>query len=162
MKFQQLLLIGAISVASMSTADAASMREMKDRTAVVATRYLKVWSSSNVSPVSDVPYMYGRTVLFYGKHYTQADLKLEKRRAISRWPARHYAHRPGSMRVHCSVAAQRCTALSTIDFAVANLERGTRKSGAAKFALGISFAGPHPVIFYEGGSLNNRRSRRLG
>jgi hypothetical protein len=162
MNLRRPLLTGAIVLALMSSANAASMQEMKNRTALVADRYLKAWSSSNVSAVSAVPYMYGRAVLFYGKHYTQADLKAEKQRAISRWPARRYVHRPGSMHVHCSVAAKRCTARSTIDFAVANPERGTRKSGSAKFELRVSFAGPHPVIFYEGGSLNSRRSRRVG
>ncbi len=160
MKLRRLLLVGAITVASMSAANAASMQEMKDRTAVVATRYLKIWSSSNVSPVAGVPYMYGRNVQFYGKHYTQADLKSEKRRAISKWPIRHYAHRPGSMRVHCSVVAETCSARSIIDFTVLNTRQRTRKSGSARFELQISFSGPHPIIFYEGGSLNTRRSRK--
>lgn len=160
MKLQQLLLVGAVTVASISSADAASMQEMKDHTALVATRYLKIWSSSNVSPVTDVPYMYGHTVLFYGKHYTQSDLRAEKRRAIFRWPVRHYVHRSGSMRIVCNFVAQRCIARSTIDFAVANPRRGTRKNGSAKFALGITFAGPRSVIYYENGSLNSRRSRK--
>lgn len=159
MKNFRSLLIGSLLVATASSANAAGVHEMKGRTALLASRYLKIWSSSNVTPIVDVPNMYRRTVLFYGKHYTHADLKAEKRRAILRWPIRHYAHRPGSMEIDCSVVAQRCTARSTIDFAVANPNRGTKKCGSAKFALGVSFAGPHSIIFYESGSLNNRRSR---
>ncbi len=152
------LLIGAVAIMAVSPSYAVSPQEMKERTAFIADRYLQIWSSSNVSPVAGVPYMYGRTVLFYGKPYTQADLQAEKQRAISQWPVRHYAHRPGTLRVICNTAARKCAARSTIDFTVANPKRGTRKSGSAKFDLGVSFAGPHPVILYEGGRLNRRRS----
>lgn len=152
------LVAGAVAIMFASPAFAVSPQEMKDRTAFIAERYLQIWSSSNVRPVAGVPYMYGRTVLFYGKPYTQADLQAEKQRAISQWPVRHYVHRPGTMRVICNVAARKCAARSVIDFTVANPRRGTRKSGSAKFDLGVSFAGPHPVILYEGGSLNRRRS----
>lgn len=159
MDLRQFLLISVIATSAVSPARAVSPQEMKDRTAFIASRYLQIWSSNNVSPVAGVPYMYGRTVLFYGKPYTQAGLQAEKRRAISQWPIRHYVHRPGSMRVDCNFSAQKCAARSTIDFTVANPDRGTRKSGSAKFDLGISFAGPHPVILYEGGSSNKRHRR---
>lgn len=152
------LLFGAAAIVSASRSYAISTQEMKDRTAFIADRYLQIWSSGNVSPVAGVPYMYGRTVLFYGKPYTQADLQAEKRRAISQWPVRQYVHRPGTLRVICNAAARKCAARSIIDFSVANPNRGTRNSGSAKFDLGVSFAGPHPVILYEGGSLNTRRS----
>jgi hypothetical protein len=32
---------------------------MKERTAVIASRYLEIWSANNASPISGVPYMYG-------------------------------------------------------------------------------------------------------
>jgi hypothetical protein len=158
MSYTKTLLIGAITLASVSRAHAISPQEMKERTAFIANRYLQIWSSSNASPVAGVPYMYGRTVQFYGKPYTQADLQAEKQRAISQWPVRHYEHRPGTMQVICNASARKCAARSTIDFRVANPSRGTHKNGSAKFDLGVSFAGPHPVILYEGGSLNKRRS----
>ena len=145
-------------VTSIGPATAISPREMTDRTAFIAERYLQIWSSSNVSPVAGVPYMYGRTVQFYGKPYTQADLQAEKRRAISQWPVRRYVHRPGTMRIDCNYALQKCAARSTIDFSVSNPSRGTQKSGSAKFDLGISFSGSHPVILYEGGSSNKNRN----
>ena len=157
MKFRGLA-IGACAVAWAGAAHALSPEDMRERTALIASRYLQIWSSNNVSPVAEVPYMYGRTVQFYGKPYSQADLKAEKQRAISQWPVRHYAHRPGTLRVLCNVEARKCAARSTIDFTVANPDRRTRKSGSAKFDLGVSFAGPRPVILYEGGSLNRRRN----
>ena len=157
MTFRKLVPIGLSIVCAASSAEAITLQEMRDRTAIIAERYLEIWSSNNVSPVADVPYMYGRTVLFYGKPYTQAALQAEKRRAIAQWPVRHYVHRPGSMHIDCNVSARKCAARSTIDFTVANRDRGTRKTGSAKFDLGVSFAGPHAVILYEGGSLNKRR-----
>jgi hypothetical protein len=149
---------GAVTIISVLPAYAASTQEMKVRTATFAGRYLQIWSSNNVSPVVDVPYMYGRTVLFYGKPYTHADLQAEKRRAISRWPVRYYVHRPGTMRVTCNAADQECASRSIIDFTVTNPSRGTRNGGSARFDLRVSFAGQHPVIVYEGGSLNKRHS----
>jgi hypothetical protein len=158
----RLLVAGASLVISVSAADALNLQEMKDRTAFIANRYLQIWSSNNVSPVAGVPYMYGRTVLFYGKPYTQTELQAEKQRAISQWPVRRYAHRAGTMRILCNAEAKKCAAQSTIDFTVANPARNTGKSGSAKFDLGVSFAGPHPVILYEGGSLNKRRASGNG
>lgn len=155
---KHVLAVGIITVISTGPASAISPQEMKDRTAFIAERYLQIWSSSNVSPVAGVPYMYGRTVQFYGKPYTQADLQAEKRRAISQWPIRRYVHRPGTMRINCNYALLKCAARSTIDFSVSNPSRGTRKTGSAKFDLGISFSGSHPVILYEGGSSNKNRN----
>lgn len=153
------LAIAVLALAWTSPAKALDPGEMRTRTAFIADRYLQIWSANNVSPVADVPYMYGRTVRFYGQTYTQADLQAEKQRAIARWPVRRYVHRPGTMRILCNSEARKCAARSTIDFTVSNPTRGTRKSGSAKFDLGVSFAGPHPVILYEGGTLNGRRAR---
>lgn len=156
------LAIGATALAWAGAANALSPDEMRARTTFIARRYLEIWSSNNVSPVADVPYLYGRTVLFYGKPYSQAELKAEKQRAIAQWPVRHYVHRPGTLRVLCNVEAGKCAARSTIDFTVANPDRRTSKRGSAKFDLGVSFAGPRPVILYEGGSLNRRRGAQGG
>jgi hypothetical protein len=152
------LTLAAAALLWAGAARALTPGEMRERTALIANRYLQIWSSNAASPVAAVPYMYGKTVLFYGKPYTQADLQAEKRRAIAQWPVRRYVHRPGTMQILCNVEARKCAARSTIDFAVSNPERGLRKSGSAKFDLGVSFAGPHPVILYEGGSSNRRRA----
>ena len=135
---------------------AATLAEMQERTATIATRYLEVWSSNDAASVQGVPYVYGPRVRFYGRDYSQADLMAEKRRAIRQWPVRRYSHRPGTMTVLCNVAQQRCAARSTIDFEARNPERGTAKRGSARFDLGISFEGERPRILYEGGSLNRR------
>lgn len=126
---------------------------------MIATRYLQVWSSNGAAAVESVRRTYMPAVAFYGRTYTHRQLVAEKRRAIRRWPVRRYAHRPGTMHIACDVSHNRCTARSIMDFAVANPARGAAKRGSARFALGIDFAGPSPRIFYEGGSLNSRRSR---
>lgn len=136
---------------------ALSPSEMRDRTVFIAERYLQIWSSNDAGPVAGVPYMYGSSVVFYGQRYSQPQLMAEKRRAIRQWPVRRYVHRPGTLRVICNAAARKCAARSTIDFEISNPDRGTRKTGSAKFDLGVSFAEGHPRILYEGGSLNKRR-----
>ena len=157
---RNLVMVLAYTVAFSPSARAVSLPEMKYRTAMIADRYLQIWSSNNSSPIAGVPYMYGPTVRFYGQRYTQADLIAEKQRAIRQWPIRRYAHRPGTLNVRCNVPQQKCVAQSMIDFTVRNPSRGTAKTGSAKFDLGVSFAERHPVILYEGGSLNSRRAEK--
>ncbi|MFC5555275.1 hypothetical protein [Methylobacterium iners] len=154
-----LLAIGAIS--SASSAVATSPAQMQERTAYIAERYLQIWSSGNAAAVTGVPYMYGPTVQFYGRVYSQDQLIDEKRRAIRQWPVRRYVHRPGTMRITCNVPQRKCAARSIIDFSVSNPARQTGKTGSARFDLGISFAERQPRILYEGGSLNSRRVGQL-
>lgn len=143
---------------AVSSAQAIEPGEMKARTAMIAERYLAIWSSNDGTPVSGVPYMYGPTVRFYGRTYTQGQLAAEKRRAIQQWPVRRYVHRPGTLQVICNLPQKKCAARSIIDFEARNPARGTQKHGSAKFDLGVSFAENHPRILYEGGSLNRRGS----
>lgn len=160
MKTLRSTIILALIAAHASSAHAISLTEMRERTAVIAHRYLEIWSANNASPISGVPYMYGATVVFYGKRYSQDDLVAEKKRAIRQWPVRQYVHRPGTFKIDCNMSTKKCAARSTIDFAIRNPGRNTFKSGSAKFNLGVSFAERHPVILYEGGSLNGRRAER--
>jgi hypothetical protein len=149
-----ILMAGLLACGS---AQAASLSEMRERTAEIATRYLQVWSSNDAAAVQGVPYVYGPSVRFYGRNYTQAMLMDEKRRAIRQWPIRRYVHRPGTLNVICNEATQKCAARSITDFQVENPARGTFKRGSARFDLGVSFEGPRPRILYEGGSLGRRR-----
>lgn len=155
------LALAACSVFSASSAMALSSGEMRERTAHIAERYLQIWSTSNTAAVTGVPYMYGPTIQFYGRTYTQDQLMDEKQHAVRQWPIRRYVHRPGTMKITCNASQQKCAAQSIIDFEVANPSRHTQKSGSAKFDLGVSFAGRQPRILYEGGSLNSRRVGQL-
>jgi hypothetical protein len=150
------LILLAYSILACGTAASASSR-LERETAVIATRYLQVWSSDGAASVASVPRLYQRTVTFYGRRYTHHQLMAEKRRAIRRWPIRHYAHHPGTMRIDCDLPDRKCMSRSIIDFRVEHPRWGTVKQGSARFALGINFAGPSPRIFYEGGSVNARR-----
>ncbi len=145
------LAAAAISLVFAAPAAAQSLAEMERRSAVIADRYLAVWSSSDELSIDGVPYVYGPRVTFYGRSMDWRGLAAEKRRAVRRWPVRSYRHRPGSMNVICNGDTRRCAVRSIIDYRVANPGSGRRASGAATFDLGISFAGPKPVILYEGG-----------
>ena len=138
-------------------AAAQSVREMQERSATIAQRYLAVWSSSGELSIEGVPYVYGPRVTFYGRSMDWRGLAAEKRRAVRQWPVRSYHHRPGSMQVICNAEARRCAARSIIDYRVSNPATGRRASGSASFDLGISFAGPKPVILYESGGPVRRR-----
>lgn len=150
--------LAACGILSSSSAMALPLSEMRQQSVHIAERYLQIWSSSNAAAVTGVPYMYGPSVQFYGRTYTQAQLIDEKQRAVRQWPNRRYVHRPGTMQVTCNAAQQKCAVQSVIDFDVANPSRYTHKNGSAKFELGISFAGRQPRILYEGGSLGRKRS----
>lgn len=151
--------IAALTLGGVATAASAQgARDMEALAADIAQRYLATWSSSGELSIANVPYVYGPRVRFYGRSLSWAGLVEEKRRAVRRWPVRSYAHRPGSMEVICNEAQRRCAARSIIDYQVANPASGRRAAGAATFDLGISFAGPQPVILYE----NGRPIRRGG
>ena len=154
-KLSPILLAGSLLFGTAALASS----PLEERTAALATRYLQVWSVSGAASVRSVPSLYERATTFYGRTYTHHELIAEKRRAIRRWPIRHYAHHPGTMRIKCDLPNRRCMARSIIDFRVASPQRGKVKDGSAKFVLGINFARRHPRLFYEGGSVNAPRPR---
>lgn len=131
--------------------------DMRERTAAIAERYLQNWSADDGSAIGNVPYVYGPSIRFYGRNYSQAELSAEKRRAVRLWPVRNYRHRPGSMSVVCNEATARCAARSIIEYRVANPSTGRTARGSAKFDLGVSYAGPRPVILYEDGTRSRGR-----
>ncbi len=46
---------------------AQGLSEMEERSAIIAERYLAVWSSSGDLSIEGVPYIYGPRVRFYGR-----------------------------------------------------------------------------------------------
>lgn len=152
-----LLALGLFSlIPSAAHAQNASYGSMEARSAEIARVYLRVWSNDAGTSIGAVPYIYGPRVRFYGRNYSQGDLMAEKRRAVARWPVRDYHHRPGTLRVICNQRTRKCAARSIIDYSVANPARGTSARGSSSFDLGISFAGPQPVILYESGGRAGR------
>jgi hypothetical protein len=150
---------GAVLGCMSLPASAQSVAEMQQRSAIIAQRYLQVWSSSDELSIEGVPYVYGPRVTFYGRSLDWRGLQNEKRRAVRQWPVRSYEHRPGSMEVICNENTRRCAVRSIIDYAVSNPNTGRRARGSATFDLGISFAGARPSILYETGGPLRRSSR---
>lgn len=129
--------------------------EMQARSTEIAQRYLATWSSDGEASIADVPQVYGPRVQFYGRNLSYAGLAAEKRRAMRQWPLRSYAIRPGSTEVVCNQSTLKCAVRAIVDYRVAD-RRGREGSGATTFELGVSFAGPRPVVLYENGRVLRR------
>ena len=115
----------------------------------LAIDYLDFWSGPNAVTLDATPDFYGSRVEFHGRVLSARALFEEKRRFVQRWPVRSYTPRLGTMAVQCETAAQICTVRTAFDFAAENPDRGRRSSGTANLELGISVAGPRPVIVAE-------------
>ncbi|MDB5589578.1 hypothetical protein [Enterovirga sp.] len=150
------LALAALAAAPGSAQPRPDMTELQARTAEIAHSYLRSWSLESDGAASAVPFTYGPTVRFYGQTLTQAQLADAKRRMVRLWPVRRYQHRPGTLKVTCNAAQLRCGAQSTIDYEVRNPARGTAARGSTTLDLGVSFAGPRPVILYESGRVRGR------
>lgn len=151
------LLVGPLAPApGVAESERPSVREMEARAAEIAQAYLAAWSRSPDGAVGDVPYVYGPNVRFYGRTMSHADLQRAKRGAVRQWPIRRYSHRPGTMRITCNARKLRCASQSIIDYHVSNPATGRVARGSTTLDLGISFAGPRPVILYESGKVRGR------
>src|SRR5215203_3871004 len=72
---------------------------MQQHSAEFARSYLQSWSSNPRAALDQVPQIYAPRTRFYGRLVDHRRLMREKAAFIQRWPVRHYAHRPGTMRV---------------------------------------------------------------
>ena len=126
---------------------------LEQRSAQFAGSYLQVWSSSSRAAIAQVPRLYAPRVLFYGRVLDRRGLMREKARFIQRWPVRHYAHRPGTMRVSCDTHASKCMVRSVVDWRAESPARRAKSRGSSRFEQGIDFSAPKPVAFREGGSV---------
>jgi len=147
----------APSFAQLGQADASPALEQ--RSALFARSYLQLWSSDSRAAIAQVPQLYAPRVLFYGRVLNRRGLMREKARFVQRWPVRHYAHRPGTMRVSCEAHAPRCMVRSIIDWRAESPARRAASQGSSRFAQGINFSAPNPVVFREGGSVISRAGR---
>jgi hypothetical protein len=117
----------------------------------LAYALLDAWSSDNRVALNGLADLYAARVSFFGRLVDRLEVQREKRRFAARWPVRRYEHRPRTMAIDCDVEAKICHVRSTIDWRAENPARQTRSRGAAKFELGVSFAGDQPLVAYEGG-----------
>ena len=132
---------------------------MEQRSAQFAGSYLQVWSSSSRAAVAAVPRLYAPRVLFYGRVLGRRGLMREKARFVQRWPVRHYAHRPGTMRVSCDAHASKCMVRSVVDWRAESPARRAASQGSSRFEQGLDFSAPRPVVFREGGSVISQTGR---
>jgi hypothetical protein len=84
----------------------------------------------------------------------------EKAQFLRRWPIRHYALRPGTMRVTCDAQGQRCAVRSIIDWRAASSARKVSSRGSSTFEQGVGFAASRPLIFRESGAVIPQRKPR--
>src|SRR5215212_5128648 len=130
-----------------------SITNMQQCSAELARSYLQTWSSNSKAALDQVPQLYAPRTRFYGQLVDHRRLMREKAGFIQRWPVRHYAHRPGTMRVDCDAHSARCFVRSVIDWRTASPARRAVSRGIARFEQGIDLSGSRPVVFLEGGSV---------
>ena len=157
-RFRLVMAVLALSYAAAAPSLAEAGKEpstssMQQRSAELARAYLQTWSSNPRAALSQVPRLYAPRTRFYGQLIDHRRLIREKAGFIQRCPIRHYAHRPGSMRVACEAHSARCFVRSVIDWRAASPARHAASRGSARFEQGIDLSGSRPVVFFEGGSV---------
>ena len=159
-----LVLFLAHGQASAAESRFAAPQNLQQRSADLSRSYLRTWSSDTRGAILQVHRIYAPRVSFYGRSLTRRELTREKERFVRRWPARRYVHRPGTMRVSCSAAAQRCMVRSILDWRTADLDRRVVAAGSSTFEQGIGFPSrsSRPLVFYENGSVISRRAKAAG
>lgn len=157
-----MLLSGTILSVGM-TSQAVAMSEARMRTWAidVAYSYLATWSSGPAAH-GRTPFVYGDTVMSFGRAYSHDALSQKKLAASRSWPVRSYTHRPGTMRVSCNVPAFKCAVRSTVDYGVSDPVSHVSERGSSRFDLGVGFDGPRPRILYEDGGLGSVARRAVG
>lgn len=129
------------------------------RSADFTRSYLHRWSTNGRAALADVPRLYAPQVSFYGRLLNHDALIREKAQFLRRWPIRHYALRPGTMRVTCDAPGQRCVR-SIIDWRAASSARKVSSRGSSTFAQEMDFAASRPLIFRESGAVIPQRKPR--
>jgi hypothetical protein len=143
-------LSGASALAQSKPPDVAAMRDLS---ADLANSYLRIWSSSDAAALEDVHEVYASRVNFYGRVLDRRGITAEKMRFVKRWPIRRYSLRPGTTRVDCNETRRACFVRTLIDWEAASPTRQAVSRGVSEFKLGIGFAGPRPLVIYEGGKV---------
>lgn len=146
-----------LTAPAQATSSGTELARMRVQSEDLARSYLRLWSAGSRGALSDVPGRYGPRVAFYGRFVTRREIAEEKQRFLRRWPIRHYAMRPGTVRTNCDAALRVCQLVSVIDWTVRSPERRKAARGSSRFALGIDFAGARPVVLGENGRVIVRR-----
>ena len=132
---------------------------LRQRSAELASSYLRTWSTSASAALDQVPRLYAPQIRFHGRWLTHRSLLGEKAAFVQRWPVRRYVHRPGTLQVACNARSRRCLVRSIVDWRVADPARGASTHGSARFQQGIDLSGPRALVFLESGSVLSRAGR---
>jgi hypothetical protein len=100
---------------------------------------------------------YADAVFHYGKIKSKAEVLREFSAFISRWPARHYALRPGSTRMTCLEFNRTCSFEGVLEWTAESAERNKRSVGTSIWNVGLQKVGNTFVIVSVNGTVTDRR-----
>jgi hypothetical protein len=80
---------------------------------------------------------YVDTVDYFGKMKSRADVMLEKRAYLVRWPQRSYEMQENSIAVVCGQGTNLCDVSGLIDWTAYSAPRNKRASGVATFSFRV-------------------------
>ncbi len=70
--------------------------------------YLAIWSSQKSFDPATVARFYAPRVIYYGKHFSRAQVLADKRAYVRQWPVRLYREVPGSFAATCDAGKTLC------------------------------------------------------
>lgn len=114
--------------------------------------YLAMWSSNSGVTAAAVDRFYAPQVVYYGKHFSRAQVLADKQAYIRAWPQRAYHELPGTFSARCNADRTRCHV--TADMSWRRVSR-TGKVSVGRARLGFTFI---PV---DGGRKIARESAKL-
>jgi hypothetical protein len=113
---------------------------VEEQAASLLAHLFSSWNSGYMQGISS---MYADNVFYYGKETSKADVVLDKKRFMDRWPVRSYTVRPGTTSIRCNgrdTQLDECVASGTVDWVAANQTR--RATGVANFSYTLR---PYPT-----------------
>jgi hypothetical protein len=132
------------------------MIAMRKASSDLTTSYLQVWSTAQAASPAYVARIYAPRIRFYGRMVDRNGLVQEKRRFVRRWPVRHYALRPGTVRVTCDERSRLCLVASIFDWRAENPARRRTSRGSSSLEQRLDFSADQPAVVHESGRVLTR------
>ncbi len=138
MKHTALFAVASLLAATVAPAFAASNDD------AVLAGFFAMWDdNARVTPQA-VAAHYGQHVVYYGRSMTPSEVYADKRAFVRRWPNRHYAVVPGSVRKTCNAAFSQCDIEVILAWRASSAERSAAAGGQSRV---------HLVLIREDGEL---------
>lgn len=122
------LIVAAVLLTAGSTAHA----EAPD---AVMAQFFSIWDDNARVTPDRVRELYGEHVVYYGESLTNAQVYANKQAFVRRWPDRHYAVVPDSVRKGCDRDQTRCFVTVTLAYQTASAARGATARGLTRVSL---------------------------